>query len=188
MVASILLLEETNGELVFPGGRPFCLRCGAEATGTARVTFESDPGFHFSRAGQILGHLEILADRVRFRAALCARHRGEIWKLRRACLGMGACAIGALVLGAAASGPERGATPAIAGIVVAVVLLLGMMPVWKRKDRGGLPCDVARAHDGRLILYYRETAPRPAWPIEEWAPEDPPPAVPPRKPMRRRPG
>ena len=191
MNSSFLVFAESDGELVFPGGRPFCLRCGAEATGTARVTFESNPGCHLSRAGQILGHLEILADRVKFRATLCARHQGEIWKLRLACLGIGGGALGALLLGATASGPERGATPAIVGIAVAVVLLLLMMPIWRRKDRGGLSCDAVRTHDGRLVLAFPDAAPRPAWPVHELEPGgmtevSPPTAA--RRPIQRRPG
>ncbi len=163
-------LDLAGDELVFPAGRPFCLVCGAEPAGTRKVWFEDLGGGGVSegidamagKVGALGAGARLLRERVAFRAPLCALHR------RRA-RWAGLPAVGFFLLTVAVFAgvflllkrlgvPEK----AHKWIAFAAVLPPGWLfwRAWRRKDRGGLPCEVRR-EEGGVVLRYNGSPPRP---------------------------
>ena len=144
--------------LVFPDGKAVCLACGAEPVGTRRVWFEEVRGAGVDRSSNLLAGVQAIAGRITFDAPLCRAHRS---RARWLSLGTGLCAlafIGMIVLGVTLVGPTSGRKPK--GFLKEWgPILLGLIPaipgyfLWRKKDRGGLDCDVRREGDNLVLAY-----------------------------------
>jgi hypothetical protein len=157
--------------IVFPDGRPYCLICGAPATGSRQVWFEDigsagpahgipgDKGY-----GLDVG-VQAIRSRLTFDAPLCRVHRRQALFLSLKAVGLFLLSVGILVAGGMVIdrlklprnlswvGQYAPFVPALPVAIVAGVL-------WKRKDRGGLTCK-ASSDQGRLVLEYESPLPRP---------------------------
>lgn len=144
--------------LVFPGGRPICLACGAEPAGTRRVWFEAvEGGVPLTRVGSLGRGVSALANRVTFDAPLCAGH------LRRA-RALSLKAVGLALLGLAVRVGAIAGQKAAGWNLVDRKGLVGYLPFvpalipwgfayfyWPAKDRGGLACEMGRDGDGLVL-------------------------------------
>jgi hypothetical protein len=157
-------------ELVFPDGKAFCLVCGAAPAGTRRVWFEDMGSAGLAASGEIgstrhaLGTgARVIASRIEFQAPLCGPH-----KTRAIRTGLGAIAcmllgVGVLVLGNVVLSRFKilrkyeDFSRWIPFIPALVPAGFGYV-FWRRKDRGGLPCE-ARRDEEDLVLTYPDRAP-----------------------------
>ena len=162
-----LRLRVRGRDLVFPDGKPMCLVCGAPPSGTRTVWFESPRGdlSHPGSKGAALGTgLAAIASRIPFEAPLCRGHRRKAILTGLAAPAFMLSALGVIALGAI-FGPDTTRRKPKGDLVQYVVIGLSLIPggfgyfFWRRKDRGGLPCDVRR-EGGDLVLEYPDRAPR----------------------------
>ena len=157
-------------DLVFPGGKAFCLVCGETPAGDRRVWFEDTAAAGVATPGTIgstrhaLGTgARAIAERIDVQAPLCSRH-----KTRALWIGLGA--VGFMVLAVAVSAlgivltnhlkiPRR-----YENIASWIAFLPALIPAgfgvyfWKKKDRGGLDCE-ARREGNDLVLTYPDRMP-----------------------------
>ncbi|MBI3858583.1 MAG: hypothetical protein HY293_23095, partial [Planctomycetes bacterium] len=161
--------------LRFPDDRAFCLVCGAPPAGARRVWFEDVPAgnpgsdlAHLGSQGHALGKgIAAIRDRVQFDAPLCGAPLRRASRTGWAALGLMLLAVGVLVAAILMlkqfKVPKKQAgwvdwLPFIPALVPAVFGGL----LWKRKDRGGLPCDVYAVGDEVLLVYPDRVPGKPA--------------------------
>lgn len=156
-------------KLVFPDGKAACLACGAEPAGVRRVWFEQVHGGHvgtgdLARGGNLLAGAQAIAARITFDAPLCRAHRA---RARWLSAGTGLCAlafIGMIALGIWLVGPTKGRKPK-SFLAEWGPFLMGLIPalpgyfLWRKKDRGGLSCDVHRDGPTGLVLRFPDESP-----------------------------
>ncbi|HYE98595.1 MAG TPA: hypothetical protein VEJ18_06765 [Planctomycetota bacterium] len=146
--------------LVFPDGRPICLACGAEPTGTRRVWFETmDAGADLSRPGSLERGVAALRHRVAFDATLCGRHLRRARGLSLKAAGLGLLSVALLVgaiVGFKAAGWDLSKEKSLLGylpFVPALVPAVFAYFAWQAKDRGGLDCEARRDGEDLVLTY-----------------------------------
>jgi hypothetical protein len=174
-MAEELRLGLDGRELQFPDGRPFCLVCGDTPSGTRRVWFEDTgaasaglPG-HIGSADHALGTgARAIANRIDFHAPLCSRHRRRAVVIGLAALGCMLLAVGVIILDHYLIDYLKGLLKIrrrYDDIVGWMAFLPSLIPAgfgvyfWRKKDRGGLTCDVRREAE-LLVLTYSERTPQ----------------------------
>lgn len=157
-----LRLELQGRRLVFPDGKPVCLVCFGEPAGSRSVWFE-DLGHHagFSKTAALETGVQAIRERIAFDAPLCRPHRA---RARWFGLGGGLCmlaAVGMIALGAMLFGATPG-RKSKSFLAEWGPVLLGLLPaipgylLWRKKDRGGLSCEVRREGATGLVLSFSD--------------------------------
>jgi hypothetical protein len=168
-----LRLGLAGRNLVFPGGAPFCLVCGAAPSGSRRVWFE-DTGAAGQAASGHLGStrhalgtgVRAIADRIEFQAPLCPPHRTRALLIGLGAFGCMLAAVGVLVLGIVLLRQFK-IPRKYEDLSLWIPFIPALVPAgfgalfWKRKDRGGLSCE-ARREGEDLILIYPDRVPGPS--------------------------
>jgi len=151
--------------LVFPEGKLCCLVCGRPPAGVRRVYYETveGEGALEGRMGAAGAGVQAIANRLTFDAPLCADHRRKATLTGLAGVGFMLLALAVIALGAAFA-PKSSRKGGQADIIGYVFMGLALIPggfgyvFWRRKDRGGLPCEVRR-EGAELVLVYPGRAP-----------------------------
>lgn len=158
-----LRLGLSGRTLRFPDGKAVCLACGAEPAGTRRVWFEEVRGGSLgtgdlARAENLGAGIAALVDRVSFDAPLCPAHRARARGYTLGAILCGLAAVGLIVLGAMWVGPNSG-RKSKNFLKEWGPILLGLIPAipgyvfWRKKDRGGLSCEVRREGEEIVLTF-----------------------------------
>jgi hypothetical protein len=160
-----LKVQLQGARLVFPDGKPICLVCRGEPAGARRVWFEEVHGTRLgtddvSRGLGLAAGARALRERIAFDAPLCGRHRAAARWLSVGTALCGLATVGAMALGVALFGSPSTRRTSKSSPAEWAPMLLGLIPaipglfLWRKKDRGGLTCEVRRDGPTGLVLMW----------------------------------
>lgn len=147
-------------KLAFPDGKAVCLVCFGEPAGLRRVWFEELREHHgFTKAEALGTGVAAIRDRIAFDAPLCRAHRARArWLGVGAALCMlaavGMIALGAMLFGASPGKKSKSFLAEWGPVLLAFLPGIPGYLLWRKKDRGGLACEVRREGATGLVLSF----------------------------------